>query len=139
MSLAKAWQFRHDRGVALSQPMPSPKPSSELRKYITRNSEYYVRGNVCLEVRERDSSNARHQHGATKQRIVACVRWKREGGHDVLIGTTPEIGDSLLLGDAPPHQVLTSAVRRIEGTSDAPADPGEARPQTPAGLRRLPA
>lgn len=95
-----------------------PNPSNELRKYITRNSVYYVRENVCLEVRARHSSTAQPQPGAARQRIVACVRWRREGGHDVLIGTAPQVGDSLLLGDTPAPLVLTSAVRHIEDTLD---------------------
>lgn len=124
-----AQQFGQDPPLEALHPMSTshstsasspalPNPSNALRKYITRNSVYYIRANVCLEVRERHSATAQPQHGATKQRIVACVRWRREGGHDVLIGTAPQVGDSLLLGDTPAPLVLTSAVRHIEDTLD---------------------
>jgi hypothetical protein len=90
---------------------------SQLRKYITRNSVYYVQGDVCREVRERGDRQLRAGHGAIEQRIVACVRWKRNGDHDVLVGEFPCVGDSLLLGDSAENQVLTSAVSRIESAS----------------------
>jgi hypothetical protein len=92
---------------------PTPGMPSQLHKYITKNSEYLVRAGVCIEVRARDSSELRSGHAAVEQVIVARVRRRREGGHDVLVGGTPEVGDSLLLG-APEHGVLTSAVHRIE-------------------------
>jgi hypothetical protein len=50
---------------------------------------------------------------AIEQRLVARVRWRREGGQDVLLGGTPDIGDSLLLGESG-KPILTSAVRCIE-------------------------
>lgn len=90
---------------------------SPLLKYITRNSVYYVLGDVCMEVREGRDERIVAGHGAIEQRVVACVRWKRDGGHDVLIGQFPRVGDSLLLGESMEHQVLTSAVRRIESPS----------------------
>jgi hypothetical protein len=82
-----------------------------------------VRGGVCVEVRERHSSELREGHAAIEQSIVARVRWRREGGHDVVVGGMPEVGDSLLLG-APDREILTSAVRRIEAST---ADVGDAR------------
>lgn len=86
----------------------------KLLKYITRNSIYYVQDDVCRQVRERSDDRIRSGHGAMLQRVVACVRWNREGGHDVLVGELPCVGDSLLLGECMEQQVLTSAVRRIE-------------------------
>ncbi len=100
--------------------LPRPNASAirlptHLHKYITRNSEYLVRGGVCVEVRERHSSELRDGHAAVEQSVIARVRWRRDGGHDVLVGGMPEVGDSLLLG-APEHEILTSAVRRIEAS-----------------------
>lgn len=97
-----------------------PVPSSihlpnHLHKYITRNSEYLVRGGVCVEVRERHSLEPRDGHAAIEQFVIARVRWRRDGGHDVQVGAIPEVGDSLVLG-APNHEILTSAVRRIEAS-----------------------
>jgi hypothetical protein len=101
---------------------PSCSQPIQLHKYITRNSEYLVRAGICVEVRALDSSLSRPGHAAVAQSIVARVRWRREGGHDVMVGGMPEVGDSLLLG-APERGVLTSAVRRIESAvlEDAPA------------------
>jgi len=93
-----------------------PKSSSlgnQLHKYITRNSEYLVEAGICIEVRARKSSERSENHAALDQAIVARVRWRRAGGHDVLVGEAPEVGDSLLLGETD-GCVLTSAVRRIE-------------------------
>lgn len=86
----------------------------KLLKYITRNSVYYVQDDVCRQVRERSDDRVRSGHVATLQRVVACVRWDREGGHDVVLGELPRVGDSLLLGERKEQQLLTSAVRRIE-------------------------
>lgn len=111
---------------------PKRKPvadhsKAQLHKYITRNSEYLVRGGVCISVRARHTSDPRQGHLAVEQPIVARVRWRRDGGHDVLTDGAPEVGDSLVLGVAE-RALLTSAVWRIEA---APVD-------ETAGKRKLP-
>ncbi|MGC4063523.1 MAG: hypothetical protein QM784_02505 [Polyangiaceae bacterium] len=86
---------------------------ARLHKYITKNSEYLFTGDVCLEVRKRERGEVVDGHRAVRQRIVASVRWLRDGTHQVMRGKAPSVGESLLLGEAG-DPLLTSVVRRIE-------------------------
>jgi hypothetical protein len=97
--------------VHLGQSRP-PCPT-QTQRYITRNSEYLLRGGICLEVRKCGTSEVLRGHSAVEKRLIARVRWRRGGGQEVVVDGAPEIGDSLLLGQAG-HEILTSVVRRID-------------------------
>jgi hypothetical protein len=84
---------------------------SSLNKFITKHSEYLFEGDRCLSVYQ--SKAEQPGHVALHQRLVAAVRWVRGGGHEVLPGQWPIVGDSLLLGEDG-RALLTSAVLRIE-------------------------
>lgn len=91
----------------------------ELYKYITRNSEYVIRGDRCCALLEQQTQGESTRLNTVERRIIASVRWLREGGYRLRLGDLPEVGDSLLMGE-PGHEVLTSAIQRIELAAQQP-------------------
>lgn len=89
-----------------------------LNKFITKHSEYLFEGDRCFSVHQAKAEQV--GHAALHQRLVASVRWTREGGHEVLPGQWPIVGDSLLLVDEG-RELLTSSVLRIETVTDGSA------------------
>ena len=102
------------------------RKSDCFHKYITKNSEYVVSGDVCIEVRALNSSTVNAAHSAVRQRIFALVRWTPDGGHEVLRGQSPKVGDSLFFANGD-EQLLTTVIRRIVALSpsDKPIAVGE--------------
>jgi hypothetical protein len=94
----------------------NPTPGEHFYKYITKNSEYLVTGDRCLDVRALGSLTSNVMHDAVQQRLFASVRWGRDGSPQVLKGQQPKVGDSLLFGESG-KELLTSVVRRIETLS----------------------
>lgn len=72
-----------------------------------------LRGGLCSEVSTRAAKSAGMGEVRVGLRVVARVKWRREGGYELLFRGAPEVGDSILLGEAG-QEILTSAVRRIE-------------------------
>jgi hypothetical protein len=89
-----------------------PTIAPHFHKYITKNSEYLFSGDLCLEVRSRGSSSSTEGQGAVRQRLHALVRWSRDGGHQVVRGQLPKVGDSLFFVEGG-RELLTTVVRRI--------------------------
>jgi hypothetical protein len=92
------------------------RKSDCFHKYITKNSEYVVAGDLCIEVRACDSLTVNAAHLAVRQRISALVRWTPNGGHEVLRGQSPKVGDSLFFAKGD-EQLLTTVIRRIVSLS----------------------
>jgi hypothetical protein len=91
---------------------------TRLHKYITKHSEYLFEGDRCLAVLAAGSTAEQCGHGALRQRLVASVRWSRDGRHEVIPGQRPKIGDSLLIGENG-SELLTSVVRQIVDVSQS--------------------
>lgn len=82
------------------------------RVYVTQNSEYHLRGDVCIAVRDRKTGQWVQDHVAVGQKLEAGVYFPDEGGLSPHIGE-PLVGDALLFhpGNC---DLLTSRLERIE-------------------------
>lgn len=68
------------------------------RVYMTRNSEYHVRRDVCVGVRDRLTGRWKLHHPALGLRLDGAARNGPDGL--VLLGRTPEPGERLCFADA---------------------------------------
>ena len=80
--------------------------------YITRNTEYHVRRDRCVAVRDRRSGEWFRAHLALQSRVSGAIRFNRQGGIFPNLGA-PQIGDSLFF-QASGRDLVTSAVLSVE-------------------------
>ena len=78
------------------------------RIYVTRNTEYHVRVDRCVAVRDRRSDQWLGAHQALNQRVVGALQFKSGG---IALARNPQVGDSLVF-DGP--NVVTSPVVSVE-------------------------
>ena len=87
------------------------------RVYVTRNTEYHLRDNVCVAVRDRQSSRWRTAHIALRLRLEGGVKIF-PNGTVIPCPTGPEIGDAMYfnqeLEDGDERQIVTSRIERID-------------------------
>lgn len=83
---------------------------SAYRVFVTRNSEYHVRGLVCCGVRDRRSGRWVHTHWALNQALATAFR-DATGRMRTL--ATPSVGESLqfVIGD---RGLMTSPILCVE-------------------------
>jgi hypothetical protein len=75
--------------------------------YVTRNTEYYTRSNVCVGVRDRESGQWLRRHLAMSKSLCGSIKFSRGGLHPNT--GNPEVGESLFFhGDD--VDVVTSTV-----------------------------
>jgi hypothetical protein len=79
--------------------------------YITENTEYHLRGRLCVGVLDRASGRFLDDHRALGERLWGAVRFDREGRPEAF-ARTPSRFDSLLFR-TPARDVLTSAVVHV--------------------------
>lgn len=80
--------------------------------FVTRNTEYHVRRDQCVGVRDRRTGEWLRAHLAVRSRISGAIRFNGEGG--ILPNTgTPRIGDSLFF-QAAGRDLVTSAIVAVE-------------------------
>ena len=86
-------------------------PERRIHKvFVTRNTEYHIRRNVCVGVRDRSSGRWIKQHLAVSKKLCGALRIG-DGGVRPNLGT-PEPGESLYFhGDE--TDVVTSALEEI--------------------------
>jgi hypothetical protein len=88
--------------------------------YVTRNTEYHLRDNICVAVRDRRSRTFRSIHMALNLKV--------EGGVKILSNGTmvpnienPAVGDAIFFNrvdvDGIERQIVTSRVERIDRPS----------------------
>lgn len=87
------------------------------RVYVTRNTEYHLRDDVCVAVRDRGSGAFRDAHIVVRLRLEGCIKITPKGG--AAPGPLPaQVGDALLFMDEMPEggqrQITTSRVEKIE-------------------------
>jgi hypothetical protein len=82
------------------------------KMFVTRNTEYHVRRDQCIGVRDRRSGRWLHGHLAIKGRVEGGLRFSSEGGITPN-GGLPSIGDSLFF-HAAGRDLITSPVVAIE-------------------------
>lgn len=81
------------------------------RIFVTRNTEYHLRQDCCVAVRDRTTGQWLRAHMALRQRIAGGIRFQASGGIVPTPGL-PQIGDSLLF-EASGRDLITSTVLEI--------------------------
>jgi len=76
-------------------------------------------GDLCVEMKARQAGLEEASAVVVSQRLIASVRWSRDGGHQIVRGRLPAVGESMVLG-VDQEFVLTSVVRQIEALGAAP-------------------
>jgi hypothetical protein len=80
--------------------------------FVTRNTEYHMRRDVCIAVRDRRTGEWRNGHLALGKRVHGGLKFTRSGGIVPNLGL-PEIGDSMFF-HANGRDLITSPVLAIE-------------------------
>jgi len=76
--------------------------------FVTRNTEYHVRRDVCVAVKDRRSGEWLRAHLALRQKVHGGIRFTRSGGITANDGI-PEVGESLFFA-AEGRDLVTSPV-----------------------------
>lgn len=82
------------------------------RVFVTRNTEYHVRRDQCVAVKDRRSGEWLRAHLALRGRVSGALRFTDEGGIQPNPGT-PAIGESLFFR-ASGRDLVTSTILAIE-------------------------
>jgi hypothetical protein len=80
--------------------------------FVTRNTEYHVRRDLCVAVRDRRSGEWQRMHMALRNRVHGGIRFRRNGGIQSNIGF-PKVGESLFF-HAAGRDLVTSPVLSVE-------------------------
>jgi hypothetical protein len=88
--------------------------------FITRNTEYHLRDEICVAVRDRNARRFRPAHIAINLKLQGSVR-VQPNGVAVPEPSSPHVGAAIFFaqpdGDGWERQVVTSRVERIERPS----------------------
>lgn len=82
------------------------------RMYVTKNTEYHFRDDVCVAVRDRRGQRWLISHQVLDRRLSGSVRF-RPSGEAYPTLDMPTVGDALFFGTEGPD-VVTSAVAAIQ-------------------------
>ena len=82
------------------------------RVYVTRNTEYHLRGQVCVAVRDRKSGRFLHSHLAVQRKLSGGVKYYANGAA-IPSGALPEVGEALYFADDG-RELVTSLCASIE-------------------------
>jgi hypothetical protein len=85
------------------------------RTYVTRNTEYHLRGDVCVAVRDRRTGHWLPSHLAIHRRLAGGVR-VHGNGTAVPSFAEPCVGDALYF-DGDERELVTSLLASIERPS----------------------
>ena len=77
------------------------------KMYVTRNTEYHFRGQVCVAVRDRNSGRWLESHLAVNRRLCGGVSFLGKG-RIAAACRPPEIGEALYFGDGRGRELVTS-------------------------------
>lgn len=92
--------------------MPQPTDRRIHKVYVTRNTEYHVRKNLCVGVRDRRTGGWIKGHLAVRSRVSGGLRFHENGGVRPNEGA-PSIGESLFFC-ADGRDLVTSPIVAIE-------------------------
>ena len=82
------------------------------RVFVTRNTEYHVRKNTCVAVRDRDSGTWVRTHFAIDRPVVGAIKFFDSGAMTASPGL-PRVGESMYFEDVG-RDLVTSAVVSVE-------------------------
>lgn len=80
--------------------------------FVTRNTEYHIRRDTCVAVRDRRSGEWLRAHMALKNRVHGGIRFSRSGGIVPNPGV-PRVGESLFF-HAAGRDLVTSPILSID-------------------------
>lgn len=82
------------------------------RVFVTRNTEYHVRRDLCVAVRDRRSGEWLRGHLALRQRVHGGLKFTRAGGILPNLGT-PGVGESIFF-HANGRDLVTSPILAVD-------------------------
>lgn len=80
--------------------------------FVTRNTEYHLRKDLCVAVRDRHTGEWLRAHLALRHRVHGTLKFNRQGGITPNTGL-PAVGESLFF-HASGRDLVTSPVLSIE-------------------------
>lgn len=83
------------------------------RMFVTKNTEYHLRANLCVAVRDRHSNVWLEGHLAVGRRLTGAVRVPVAGHSAVPGDVEPNIGDALYFSDGE-RQLVTSVLCAVD-------------------------
>jgi hypothetical protein len=87
------------------------------RVFLTRNTEYHCRDDLCVAVRDVQTGQFQDDHPAIGRRMTGSIRFTQDGGIASFSpkGQEPHPGESLFFSDGDAERELrTSALRDIQ-------------------------
>ena len=88
--------------------------------FVTRNTEYHVRKDTCVAVRDRRTGEWMRAHLALRSRVSGALRFTPAGGIQPNLGS-PRVGDSLFF-QATGRDLVTSTIISVERPEKAITD-----------------
>lgn len=102
-----------ERRAAVDQTMTYEGPERRIhRVFVTRNTEYHVRRDRCVAVRDRESGEWLTRHFAVSLHIAGAIKFF-EGGALAASPGLPAIGESMYF-EAMGRDLVTSAIVSVE-------------------------
>ncbi|MDH5671396.1 MAG: hypothetical protein OEZ06_04555 [Myxococcales bacterium] len=80
--------------------------------FVTRNTEYHLRRDTCVRVRDRQSGRWMDGHFAVNREVAGAIRFFESGALSAQPGL-PQVGESLYFEDAG-HDLVTSSIVSVE-------------------------
>jgi hypothetical protein len=91
-------------------------PERRIHKvFITRNSEYHVKDQLCVGVRDRETGEWLRTHFALERPVIGAVKFFESGAMSAAPGL-PSIGESMYFEDLG-RDLVTSSVVSVERPS----------------------
>lgn len=83
------------------------------RVYVTRNTEYHFRDDLCVAVRDRRTGSWLAGHLAMRRRLSGGLRVNRNGTA-LPTWRAPRLGESLYFGDDEQRELITSTLTDVQ-------------------------
>jgi len=83
------------------------------RMYITRNTEYHFRDNLCVAVKDRKTNVWLESHLALRRLLTGGVR-VLPNGTAIPIAEPPDVGEALYFSDEEGRELITSRLCTVE-------------------------
>lgn len=83
------------------------------RVYVTRNTEYHFRDDLCVAVRDRRTARWLPGHLAMRRKLTGGLRVHRNGAA-LPTWQAPRLGESLYFGEGDERELITSALTAID-------------------------
>jgi len=94
-----------------------PKVILEKRKnkmFVTRNTEYHVRDDVCVAVKKLDSGDWLMHSKALGARLIATLSVTPKRTKGICSVFWPEVGDHLVMYNTMGEDIITTRIRKIK-------------------------